>query len=113
MLAILASHVALAGCGDSDKQQAATSGKSGKANDMSGLCPAITGTGLVKQCTVNSRDGAVEVVIDSFDDEVARNVCANIANKMTQLNFHLSGEWKLRVFSPYRSDKPMAACYLD
>jgi hypothetical protein len=113
MLAILASHVALAGCGDSDKQQAATSGKSGTANDLSGLCPAITGTGLVKQCTVNSRDGAVEVVIDSFDDEVARNVCANIANKMTQLNFHSSGEWKLRVFSPYRSDKPMAACFIE
>jgi hypothetical protein len=112
MPAILAFHFALAGCGDSDKQQAATPGKSGTANDMSGLCAAITGTVLVKQCTINSRDSVIEVTIDSFDDEAARETCADIAKKTIQLAGHLSGQWKLQIFSPYRSDKPMAACFL-
>jgi hypothetical protein len=112
MPAILAFHFALAGCGDSDKQQAATPGKSGTANDMSGLCAAITGTVLVKQCTINSRDSVIEVTIDSFDDEVARNTCADIVYKTTRLTTHMPAMWKLQVFSPYRSDKPMATCPL-
>ena len=111
--AILAPSIFLAGCGDSDKHPGSPAGKPGVANEISGICRTITATGLVKQCTINGHDNAVEVIIDSFDDEVARNVCAEIADKTTRLNVRLSGEWKLQVFSPYRSDKPMAACYLD
>jgi hypothetical protein len=112
LLAILALYVALAGCGDSGKRHGQNTGKSATANDTSGLCSAITGTGLVKQCTFNSRDSVVEVTIDSFDDEAAREACADIAKKTIQLTAHLSGQWKLQVYSPYRSDKPMAACFL-
>jgi hypothetical protein len=112
LLVILALPLPLAGCGNSDKQQEPASGKPGAANDTSSLCPSIEGTGLAKQCAVNSRDSLVDVTIDSFDDEVARNICADIADKSAQLTAHLSGQWKLQVFSPYRSDKPMAACLL-
>jgi hypothetical protein len=112
LLVILALPITLPGCGDSDKQQAPTSGRSGAVNDMPGLCLTIVGDGLAKQCVANSRDSVVEVTIDSFDDEVAREACAAIA-KTIQLTAHVSGQWKLQVFSPYRSDKPMAACYLD
>jgi PBP1b-binding outer membrane lipoprotein LpoB len=113
LLAIVALHLLLAGCGNSDTQQKPASGKPSAADDTSRLCSSIEGTGLAKQCTVNSRESTVDVMIDSFDDEVARNICADIADKTTQLATHLSGQWKLQVFSPYRSDKPMAACLLN
>jgi hypothetical protein len=112
LLVMIALYLALAGCGNSDKQQEPASGKSGAAEDMPGLCSSIVGTGLAKQCTVNSRESLVGVMIDSFDDEVARNACADIVSKTTQQTAHLSGQWKLQVFSPYRSDKPLATCSL-
>lgn len=109
---ILALCLPLAGCGDSDKQQEPTSGKSGAEYVISGICSSITSAGLAKQCAVNSRESLVEVTVDSFDDEAARNICADIADKTIQLTTHLSGQWKLQVFSPYRGDKPLAACSL-
>jgi hypothetical protein len=54
----------------------------------------------------------VGVTIISFDDEVARSICADIADKTTQLTAPLSGQWKLQVFSPSRGDKPLATCLL-
>lgn len=102
----------LAGCGNSERQNGSASGKHSLANDMPDLCSSILGAGLAKQCAVNSRDNLVEITIDSFDDEVARNMCAGIVDKTAHLTAHLPGQWKLQVFSPYRSDKPMAVCFL-
>ena len=110
---ILALYLALAGCGNSDKQQEPATAKPGAADDMAGLCSSIVGAGLAKQCTVNSRESLVGMMIDSFDDEVARNACADIVSKTTQQTAHLSRQWKLQVFSPYRSDKPLATCLLN
>lgn len=113
LLVIFALLMLFAGCGKSGKQQGPATGVSGAAMDIPGLCSSIEGTGLAKQCTVNSQDNEVSVTIDSFDDEVARNNCADIAGKTTQLTARLSGQWKLQVFSPYRSDKPLATCPLN
>ena len=110
---ILMLYLLLAGCGDSGTHHQQPSGKPGAVNDLSGLCASITGTGLAKQCAVNSRGTLVEVMIDSFDDEVAREACANIVNKTTQETARLSGQWELQIFSPYRSDKPIATCSLN
>lgn len=96
------------GCGNSETQQ--TPGKT--ADDTSKLCPAIAAAGLAKQCRVDTGYGSVDVVVDSFDDEVARNACAHIADKLSPLTAQLSGPWKLQIFSPYRSDKPTATCVL-
>ncbi len=112
LLVILALFLTISGCGNSDSQQKSAPGKPGAADDTSRLCSSIEGAGLAKQCSVNSRNSAVDVMIDSNDDEVARNTCADVANKMTQLTAHFSGFWKLQIFSPYRSDKPMATCVL-
>ena len=112
LLAMLVLSLMLAGCGDSDTQQEPASGKTGAADDTSGLCLSIEGTGLAKQCAANSRGNTIDVMIDSYDDEVARNICADIAHKTTQLTAHISGLWRLQVFSPYRRDKPMATCLL-
>jgi uncharacterized lipoprotein NlpE involved in copper resistance len=112
MLLMLILPLTIIGCGNSDSQQGAVPPKSAVADDTSRLCSSIEATGLTKQCTVNSRDHAVHVTIDSFDDEAARIVCANITNKMAQQTAHFSGRWMLQVFSQYRSDKPLATCTL-
>jgi PBP1b-binding outer membrane lipoprotein LpoB len=112
LLVILALPLMITGCGNSDSQQESVPAKPGSADDTPKLCSSIEGTGLAKQCSVNSRDSTVDVIIDSYDDQVARNICADVANKMTQLTANFSGSWKLQIFSPYRSDKPMAACVL-
>jgi hypothetical protein len=87
LLVILALHLLIAGCGDSDKQRGLNSGKSDTTNDMSGLCTAIADTGLVGRCSVNSRDSVVEVTIDSFDDEVARNTPIAAINRWRPARF--------------------------
>jgi hypothetical protein len=115
LIVILALPLTITGCDNSDSQQESAHGKPGAADDTSRLCsaiegPGLNGQGLDKQCSVNSRDSTVAVFIDSYDDEVARNICTDIANKMTQLTAHFSASWKLQVFFPYRSDKPMATC---
>jgi len=84
----------------------------GAANDVYGICTAIEGDRLAKQCAVNSRDNVVDVTIESFDDEVARNICSDIVNKTARITADLPGQWQLQVFSPYRSDKPITSCRL-
>lgn len=106
LLAALA--LTLAGCSPSETQQ--TPGNA--ADDTTKLCPAIAATGLTKHCEVNTGEGSVGVVVDSFDEEVARNACAHIAEKLSPLTARLAGSWKLQTFSPYRSDKPTATCVL-
>ena len=112
LLAIFTLPMTIIGCGNSDSQQGAVPLKNAAADDTSRLCPSIEGTGLAKQCAVNTRDNTVHVMIESNDDEVGRNICADVANKMAQLTARFSGQWMLQVFSPYRSDKPMATCPL-
>jgi len=112
LLAIFTLPLTIGGCGNSDSQQGAVPLKSAAADDTSRLCSSIEATGLAKQCTVSSRDSTVHVTIDSFDDEAARNVCADVAKKMGQLTVRFSGQWILQVFSPYRTDKPLATCPL-
>lgn len=112
LLAIFTLPLTIGGCGNSDSQQGAVPLKQAAADDTSRLCSSIEATGLTKQCAVNTLDSSVHVTIDSFDDEAARNVCADVANRMGQLTARFSGQWMLQVFSPYRSDKPMATCPL-
>jgi hypothetical protein len=105
--------VMISGCGNSDSQQESVSGKPRVADDTSQLCSTITESfSLAKQCAVNSPYSEVAVTVDSNDDEVARNICADIANKVTKLTSRFSASWKLQIYSPYRSDKPTATCLL-
>lgn len=90
----------------SDSQQGTD--KTGAAADA--LCPAILNTGLAKQCTVSK--SSVDVVIESDDDEVARETCTKITTEIKPLTAKLAGNWQLQIFSPYRSDKQTAACPL-
>jgi hypothetical protein len=112
LLVILSLFLQLAGCDSSGNQKRATPVEPGAANDTYGLCAAIEGDGLAKQCAFNSRDNVVDITIESFDDEVARNICSDIVNKTAHLTADLPGQWQLQVFSPYRSDKPITSCRL-
>lgn len=96
MLALL-----ISGCGGPPHESA-------KAE--SALCTAIMDTNLARQCTAAGSTAAV--VIESDDDEVARETCDKIASRITQVTSKLSGNWQLLIFSPYRSDKQNAACPL-
>ncbi len=111
-IAIFALILLAGGCGQSGSQQGALAARQTTAQDTSALCPAIEGTGLIKQCTVNSQDKTVHVVIDNNDDQVARSTCADVVSRMAQSNAGLSAQWMLQVYSPYRDDKPLAACPL-
>lgn len=110
LLALFALPVAISGCGHSGSQSS-----SSLPDSISGavkLCTAIAGTGLTNRCEANASGNTLDVTIGSNDDEEARKRCAVIAGKLTQQTANLSGLWKLQVFSPYRSDKPLAVCSL-
>ena len=111
-LLMLILPLTISGCGNSDSQQGAVPPKSAAADDTSRLCPSIEATGLAKQCAVSSRDSTVRVMIANNDDEVARNICADVVNRVAQQTVHLSGRWMLQVYSPYRNDKALASCSL-
>lgn len=96
--------VVISGCGNSVPPQ--------HKADTSLLCPAIVETGLTKQCTVNSSEQTIHITIDSFDDNAARNACADVVNRVEKQTAHLSAQWILKVYSPYRSDKALATCPL-
>jgi hypothetical protein len=106
MLLMLALPLTISGCGKSVPPNGAA------ADDTSRLCSSIVATGFTKQCAAYTGDSTVHITIDSLDDEAARNVCADVANRMAQLTANFSGKWILQVFSPYRSDKPLATCPL-
>ncbi len=90
----------ISGCGSQHQQT--------KAEEA--LCTAIMDTNLASQCRVENSTAAV--VIDSDDDEAGREACAKIATGISKVSAKLSGNWKLEVFSPYRSDKETASCPL-
>jgi hypothetical protein len=96
--------VMLAGCGRSGTDAAT-------AIETDRLCKAALSTGVAKQCSVNNLDSTVGIVIDT-DDEKARTLCAEIAGRIKPASAGLPDNWKLQIFSPYRDDKPLAACFL-
>ena len=91
----------LAGCSGSPHESA-------KAETA--LCTAIMDTNLARQCKVENSTAAV--VIESDDDEAAREACAKISSGISKFSAKLSGSWQLQIFSPYRSDKEIASCSL-
>lgn len=101
----LALSATLAGCGQSGTPPASF-------EVTNKLCGAIQDTGLTKHCVVDNRNSTVGIVIDT-NDEAARNLCVDIANRIKPLTADLSGQWKLQIFSPYRDDKPLAYCVLQ
>jgi len=68
-------------------------------------------TALTKQCSTSNLVNTVGIVVDT-NDEAARNLCGNIANRIRPLTSNFGNNWKLQIFSPYREDKPLAVCHI-
>ncbi len=110
LFATLALPVVVCGCG--------RSGSPSPSPDLAGdgdqLCAAINLTGLVQKCLISERDNMVDVVVDTGDDEKARRACAGLAKKVTKVAEELSAQgMKMRIYSPFRSDKALATCSLN
>ena len=101
----LALCAALAACGKPDDLPAATA-------QTDRLCAAIKDAGYTRQCSSNPHDRTVGIVVDTSDDQAARELCARVSSSKP-MAAGLAGQWKLQVFSPYRDDKPLATCFLD
>ena len=106
LLAAFACCTTLAGCGKPDTPAATAAG-------TDKLCAAIKDAGFAQKCSANPLDGTVGIVAGTDDDEAARKLCAAIAGRMKPPGAGLAGQHKLQIFSPYRDDKPLAACPLD
>jgi hypothetical protein len=109
LLTLLVLPELICACGRSGQQPqaAAATGAAEK------LCAALRGTGIALQCSASDRDNAVNVVIDTGDDEAARKTCDKLAGSVAKQAADFPDKIRLRIFSPYRSDKQLASCSLD
>ena len=80
-------------------------------DDAYRLCAALEGTGLTTECEVKGWGSTVDVRIDTSSPE-ARKICTSTADMMAQMTRSFAGKWKLRIFSPYSGEHPIAICNL-
>ena len=73
-------------------------------------CYAMEQTGMTSSCEVGVQK--VDVRIDMSGGE-ARKTCAGVAKMMAGItNGFKGGNWKLRLFSTYSGEQPIAVCNL-
>ncbi len=75
------------------------------------LCAAFEATGMTTEREVKRWGSTVDVRIDTNGSE-ARSICSGAADMMAELTRSFAGRWKLRIFSPYSGDHPIAICNL-
>ncbi len=80
-------------------------------SDAYGLCRTFEATGLSTECEVSGWNSTVDVTIDTSGGE-ARKICAGVVEMMAEKTRSFAGKWKLRIFSPYSGDRPIAVCTL-
>lgn len=93
----------------------ATTGNEGSKPDPVGeayvICEVMKNTGLTTRCDVRGGGKTVDVRMDTTGGE-ARKICSGVANQVRDgVGAGLSSkQWKLRIFSPYSGDEPIAVC---
>lgn len=86
-------------------------------DDAYRACSAMEGTRLITTCEVSGWDSTVDVRIDTNGAE-ARKICVEAVKMIRKISTKFTEskragiEWRLRIFSPYSSDRPIAACTL-
>jgi hypothetical protein len=80
-------------------------------DDAVRLCAAIEKTGLVTECDVRGAGPSLDVRMNTTSAE-ARKICDGMAESIAQQNLRFGGKWKLRIFSPYSGEHPIAVCTL-
>lgn len=99
-------------CDNSYSQQGSAPKKRDVIDDAYLLCKSMGATGLTTECSVSGSDRAVNVTIDTTGAE-ARKICKATADLMAQKTDNFASQWKLRIYSPYSGNRPIAACTLD
>jgi hypothetical protein len=75
------------------------------------LCAVMEKTGLTTECKVSGWGSTVDVRLDTTGAE-ARKMCAAMVDLLVQQKLSFGGKWKLRLFSPYSGEHPIAVCTL-
>ena len=79
------------------------------------VCNIIMNTGLASECEVSGWDSAVDFWVDTSSVE-ARKMCALMTPWIAEQTdaFANAGQtWRMRIFSPYTGDHPLAVCGLS
>lgn len=75
------------------------------------LCVTFEKTGMSTECKVSGWGSTVDVTIDTNGGE-ARKICVGVVEMMAKQTRNFAGKWKLRIFSPYSGERPIAVCTL-
>lgn len=77
-----------------------------------GLCQVFDKTGLVSEpCSVSGWNSSVDVRMDTNGGE-ARKVCSAVVQMVRKQGLRFDNRWKIRIYSPYSGDRPIAQCRL-
>ena len=80
-------------------------------DDAVRLCTAIEKTGMSTECTTSGYRQAVDVRFNTNAAE-AQKICTGLVEVAAKQKLSFAGKWKLRIFSPYSGDHPIAVCTL-
>jgi hypothetical protein len=97
--------------GETTPPQTLTTTQSTLGGDAYRVCEAMDGTGLTTSCEVKAWGKTIDVRMDTTGAE-ARKICLGTAKMVSGYTIAFKGEWKLRIFSPYSGDQPIAVCAL-
>jgi hypothetical protein len=75
------------------------------------LCFRVKNIPNIIDCEVKNRRSTVDITAD-FSSEAAHVLCTGIANMMAKEDRRFGDNKKLRIFSPYSGDRPIAVCKL-
>jgi hypothetical protein len=81
------------------------------AENAHGLCRAMEETGATTECTVNAWGSSVDARV-AMNAAEARRFCAGVVAMLVRQQASFQERWKLRLFSPYSGDHPIAVCPL-
>ena len=81
-------------------------------DDAMRICKVMEATGDSTGCEVKGFGSTVDVTMNT-DGAEAKKTCLGIASFMAEQTHSFGGEWKLRIFSPYSGEKPIAICTLQ
>lgn len=109
-LLIAAICMMLVGCGDSTEPREKSSSEK-MVEDAYRLCSALERTGFTSECKVKGWGMTVDARIDTSGSE-AMKICRGTAEMLSKHTMSLKGKWKLRIFSPFSGDHPLAVCAL-
>ena len=80
-------------------------------DDAYHLCNALEATGATSECEVKGWGSTVDATIDTNSSQ-AKQLCGGVAKMMSKQTNSFSGKWKLRIFSPFSGNRPIASCVL-